>query len=314
MMALTYYLLFHDSLSRAFKVAITALLAIEMIVHTLAGSRSAIVIFIESCAMVVLAINGRIRFRRKYLVLSLILAPLIIALMVGSFAISTYNRANRQAAGVVSFSVTEALAMAKESGVADLASGPARDIVLAPMFARVGFFDFSAEIIAHRQEYVSVLNPTAYAESIVDNVLTPGFDVYDQPKTGNALQFLYREVGPPSKIAVAELYQSDQLGIFGELYGLFGWYSLPLFFLTTYVLKLAFLGMRSTNPFTFAMKRVIVLYVFFDLLNSYGMDWVILETIGLMAALFIYGFFFTTIKTSDGVPRPPQRIAAVAGS
>jgi len=303
MMALTYYLLFRNSLSHTFKVAIAGLLAIEMILHTLAGSRSALVVFIESCAMVVLAINGRIRFRRKTLVLTLALAPVIVALLIGSFVISTFNRGQRQAQGMASFSVTEAFTLAKESGVTELALGPALDIWLAPMFARVGFFDFSAEIIAHRREYASVLNPTAYAESIVDNVLTPGFDVYDQPKTGNALQFLYREVGTPSKIALAEMYQSDQLGVYGELYGLFGWYSLPLFFLTTYMLKLAFLGMRSTNPFTFAMKRVIVLYVLFDILNSFGIDWTILEALGLIAALFIYGFFFRATPSAHGAPK-----------
>jgi hypothetical protein len=266
------------------------LIIIEMALHTLAGSRSALVGFVESCTIVILAMAGSMRFRRKYLILGVILSPVIVAALVGSFAISTFNRANREGA---SFDVSQALTTARESG-ADLAVDPGLDLVLPPMFARVGFFDFSAEIIAHREEYRSVLNLTAYAKSIVDNVLTPGFDVYDQPRTAYALQFLYREWGTPSKEAAVEFYQSDQLGIYGELYGLFAYASLPLFFLTAYLLKRTFVRLKGANPFTFAMKRVIVLFVFVDILHSYGVEWVMVETVPLVAAIFIFGPFFAT--------------------
>jgi hypothetical protein len=289
MMSLAYYLLFRKSLSRTFALTIALLIVTEMAVHTLAGSRSAIVGFIETCILVILAIAGFIRIKRKYLLLGILLSPVVLLLLLASFAISTYNRAHRELGA--SFDVGQALASAQEWG-ADFALGPGLDLVLPPAFARAGFFDFSAEIMAHRREYASVLNMTAYFESIVDNDLTPGFDVYDQPKIGNALQFIYRGLGVPSKQAVSEAYQSDQLGIYGEYYGLFGYGSLILFFLTAYLAKLTFLRLRSVNPFTFAMKRVVVLFVFVDLLHSYGVDWVILETIPLAAAILIYGFFF----------------------
>jgi hypothetical protein len=291
MMSLAYYLLYRDSLSRIFALTIAALIIIEMAVHTLAGSRSAIVGFIENCTMVVLAIAGCIQFSRKYLLIGVLLSPIIIGLMVVSFAISTYNRAHRDTGLGAAFDVSQALSSARESG-ADLALGPSLDLVLPPIFARAGFFDFSAEIIAHREQYRSVLNLPAYAKSIVDNDLTPGFDVFDQPKTATALQFVYQGWGVPSKEDVAEVYQSDQLGLYGELYALFGFGSLPLFFAIGYLFKLAFVRMRGANPFTFAMKRVVVLFVFVDLLHSYGIDWVIQETIPLAAAIFIYGFFF----------------------
>jgi len=294
MMSLAYYVLFRKFLSRTFALTIALLIVIEMAVHTLAGSRSAIVGFIETCILVVLAIAGSIRFKRKYLLLGILLSPVILLLLVASFAISTYNRAHRETGA--SFDAGQALASAQEWG-ADFALGPGLDLVLPPLFGRAGFFDFSAEIIAHRHEYASVLNLTSYFESIVDNDLTPGFDVYDQPKIANALQFIYRESGVPSKQAVSEAYQSDQLGIYGEYYGLFGYGSLILFFLTAYVLKLAFLRLRAVNPFTFAMKRVVVLFVFVDLLHSYGVDWVMLETIPLVAAILIYGFFFAAKRS-----------------
>jgi hypothetical protein len=147
-----------------------------------------------------------------------------------------------------------------------------------------------------------VLNLPAYFKSIVDNDLTPGFDVYDQPKTATALQFVYRGWGVPSKEDVAEVYQSDQLGIYGEFYALFGYGSCLMLFLTAYLLKLLFVHLRSVSPFVLAMKRVVVLFVFVDLLHSYGIDWVIQETIPLAAAIFIYGFFFAARR----VPAPER--------
>jgi len=45
------------------------------------------------------------------------------------------------------------------------------------------------------------------------------------------------------------------------------------------------------------MKRVVVLFVFVDLLHSYGVDWVMLETIPLVAAILIYGFFFAAKRS-----------------
>src|SRR5579863_7865280 len=165
MMTLTYYLLFRDSLSRAFALTIATLMILEMAVHTLAGSRSALVAFIENCALVVLAIRGCIRFRRRYFVLGVVLSPLIALALVGSFAISTYNRGHREGS---SFDVGQAVSTATQQDL-----GLAMDLAMPALFARAGFFDFSAEIMAHRDEYASVLNTGAYGRSIVDNLLTP---------------------------------------------------------------------------------------------------------------------------------------------
>lgn len=297
MMALTYCLIFRSSLGRTFIASITILIVIEMAMHTLAGSRSALVGFIESCLIVLLAVSGGVRIAARYLVAGVLLSPLIALMLVASFAISTYNRAHREIGDNASFDLGQAVESASVSaGSLDL--GPSLDLVLPPLFARVGFFDFSAEIIAHRAEYADVLNPGAYGRSIVDNLLTPGFDVYDQPRTANALQFIYRDFGTPSKEQAAEYYQSDQLGIYGELYGLFAYGSLPLFFLVAWLLKLTFVRLTSPNPFTFAMKRVLVLFVFVDLLHSYGLDWVIIEAVPLAVAILVYGYFFASRRVT----------------
>jgi hypothetical protein len=289
LMALSYYLLFKKSLTKKVAVTLVVLIVTEMVAHTLMGSRSAIVSIIQNYILVTLAIGSRIQLGRRYFILGIVLFPVVMALLVGSFAISTYNRANRDSAA--SLNLSRAVELARESSSA-LSIDSTLDTVVPLIAARAGFFDFSAEIIAHRDEYNSIINLSSYAKSIVDNILTPGFDVYDQPKISNALQFVYNDLGPPSKEQAAETYQSDQFGMYGEFYALFGYASLPLFFLVAYLFKRVYVGMRSANPFALTMKRVIVLFVFVRLLDSYGIDWTILETLPLVAAIYIYKYFF----------------------
>jgi len=292
LMTLSYFLLFRKTLSRRFAWTVGSLIALEMIVHTLIGSRSAIVVIVQNSILVGLAMAGSIRFPRQYALLGLLLLPMLAALLVGSFAVSTYNRAVKLSGG--SFDIGRAIDSAMQSG-SGLPLAASLDLVLPQVFSRAGFFDYSAEIIAHRERYRSVINLSAYARSIVDNVLTPGFDVYDQPKISNSLLFVYRDWGQPSKevVSVAEGYQSDQLGVYGEWYSLFAYWSLPLLMTCAWLIKRVYVHLRSVNPFVLMMKRVIVLFVFERALDSFGLDWTMDETIPLVVAIFIYAVFFS---------------------
>lgn len=294
-MVLAYFVLFRKALSRKLVVIIIVLLIGEMVLHTLVGSRSAIVGFLQNCMLVLLAARGVIRFRRATVLWCVALLPVIVALLVVVFTISTYNRINKETrAGV---NLGEAARLVSESG-SQLALGPALDFVLPPVFARAGFFDYSAELIAHRAQYDSIMNLASYGKSIVDNVLTPGFDVYDQPKISNALRFAYSGWGRPSKAAVVESYLSDQLGMYGEYYALFAYASLPLFFLVPFLLKRAYVRVRRGSPFALAMRRIVILFVFSEVLRSFGVDWIIVETLPLIGALFIYAYFFSSRRIS----------------
>jgi hypothetical protein len=291
LMALTYYFLFRETLSKRFAATLGLLILIDMIVHTLAGSRSAIITFVQDCVFVALALWGRIRFRRAHVVIGLVVSPLVLLLLIGSFLVSSYNRSSREIGA--SFDIRRAITSATDAG-SQLSLDSEIGVALAPMLARVGFFDISAEIIAHRAEYRSVINTSAYGKSIVDNILTPGFDVFDWPKTGNALQFIYMDWGTPSKRDVPESYQSDPLGLYGEFYALFGYASLPLMFLASYGIKFLYQRLRSSSPFFLVIKRVIVLYVFLELLRSFGLDWILAELVPLVAAIYLYSFFFAS--------------------
>jgi hypothetical protein len=290
LMALSYFVLFRKTLNRKAAIAIGTLIVLEIAAHTLAGSRSGITTLIQNIMLALLAISGSIKVSRRYFILGCASAPIVLALLVGTFAISTFNRANRQG---LSIDAGRAIQLAGEAS-AQLGTGIDWDIVLPPIFDRAGYFDFSAEIIAHADIYKDVFNLSSYAKSIIDNLLTPGFDIYDQPKLSTSLRFVYLDWGAPSKEMAGsfELYHSDQFGIYGELYALLGYASLPLFFLVTFLLKRLYVRLGSANPFMLAMKRVIVLSVFVAIVNSYGMDWTIIESVPFVVAIYLYKYFF----------------------
>jgi hypothetical protein len=296
LMAMAYYFVFKQSLTKKMGLLIVAMIVVDIVVHTLLGSRSGIVDTIQNYILVALVVGGCVQVSRRYCLLGIVLFPVLVALLVGSFAISTYNRAFRSEG---TLDVSRAFDLARQAS-SELSVESALDDVVPLIAARAGFFDFSAEIIAHKYEYASVLNASSYAKSIVDNLLTPGFDVYDQPKISNALQFVYNGWGSPSKEQVSESYQSDQLGIYGEFYALFGYASLPLFLLGAFLIARAYRRMKSENPFVLAMKRVVVLWVFVRTLNSFGFDWTLLETLPRIAAIYVYQFFFRSKPTSVG--------------
>jgi hypothetical protein len=141
----------------------------------------------------------------------------------------------------------------------------------------------------------------------VDNILTPGIDVYDQPKISNALHFIYMEMGQPSKERSSEDYQSDQLGVYGEFYDLFGFACLPVLFAGAYLLKHIYATLRSANPFALMMKRIVLLFVFERIIDSFGVDWTMVETIALVTAIFIYTHFFAIRRSrkTDLLPQMP---------
>ncbi|HSY29711.1 MAG TPA: hypothetical protein VK832_19525, partial [Burkholderiaceae bacterium] len=145
LMSLSYFFLFRKTLSRPFAVTIATLIALEMIVHTLSGSRSAIVVIVQDGMFIGLAMAGCIRFRRKYLLVAVALLPLLAGLLVGSFVVSTYNRAVRVVGAP--FDVGKAVESAMVSA-ADLSVASSLDLILPPVLGRAGFFDFAAEVIA----------------------------------------------------------------------------------------------------------------------------------------------------------------------
>jgi hypothetical protein len=107
-------------------------------------------------------------------------------------------------------------------------------------------------------------------------------------------------LGEPSKEKVNEMYQSDQLGIYGEFYALFGYASLPFLFLVAFGFKWIYVRCANRNPFVLVVERVFVLFAFTRVLDSFGIDWTMLEVLPLVTAMFIYRPFFASKLVSAG--------------
>ena len=310
LMALAYFTLFRKSLSRAAAYSIAGLIALELVAHTLAGSRSTITTLVQNIMLVMLAIWSCIKIKRGWFLLGSLLTPALLVLLIGAFLLSTFNRSHKDPESG-SLSISQALQLAGDARK-ELGAETELDLILPPIFDRAGFFDYAAEIIAHREQYKEVFNLTEYGKSIVDNLLTPGFDIYDQPKIGNALEFIYEDLGTPSKELISEKYQSDQFGIHGELYALFGYASLPLFFLMAFVLKRIYVRLRSASPFVLAMKRIVILAAFIKIVDSYGMDWTIIEMVPFVAAIFLYTFFFRSHPKAQRPSAAPTHVSSAS--
>ena len=297
-MALAYYLLYRERMTRGFAIALLAVLLLEMALHSLAGSRSAFIYTIQNVIIVLLAARGAIAIRRRVVMVGLALMPVAVALFVLMFTLSTFIRANSEAGQ--GFSASRAIETARTAS--DRVGGDfALQAGLGVMASRAGFFDYSAEVIAHANEYAAIFTPSTYARSVVDNLLTPGFDLFDQPKVSNALIFVYSGIGTPSKAASETFYQSDQIGLWGEMYALLGWASLPLFFLGAFLFKRVYVTLSAREPFVLTMKRVVTLSTFVLVVNSFGFDWVLMEVLPLIAAIYIYRYFFAAAPVPDAV-------------
>lgn len=289
-MSLTYYVVLRHRLDWRFRAALILLLMLEMLLHTLAGSRSAFVGIFQNVLIVCLAFRSSLLVPRKLVVAGALASPFVIGALVGAFVVSTYTRAVGSAGGTPFANAVEAAQTAGDRLTPDYVLQSGLPVVLS----RAGFFDYSAEVMAHRAQYASIVNFPTYARSITDNMLTPGFDLFDQPKISNALRFVYEDLGKPSKIISAEEYQSDQLGIYGEWFILFGYASLPLFFLTGVLVKRIYGAMNDADPFLRTIKRAIVMTLFVEMFNSFGFDWVVMDVVPLVVSLWVYKRFFAT--------------------
>ncbi len=145
-------------------------------------------------------------------------------------------------------------------------------------------------MIAHEKQYASIINSTFYAKSLVDNLFTLGFDIFDNPRVSIDLTFIYNKYGEPSKQKVRKYYQADQLGIHEKSFVLFGWYAVGVLFIWAFLLKHLYLNSKSTNTYGVVLRRVVLFYCLARCINSFGMDWTIIEIVPYIVIAYLYIF------------------------
>ncbi len=306
LMALVYFVVFRKRLSRQFAVALGVVLVLDIVLHTLAGSRGAVVVVLQNLMYVTLGFAGVIEVRRRTAAVGALLSPLLIGVMIVTFTVASYLRVMVGTVSNDDFSLTKAIETSQTAGDR-LTRDYALESGIPLIMSRVGYFDYSAEVIAHKDHYARIINFAAYGKSIVDNILSPGFDVFDQPKIANAMRFAYEDLGEPSKSRADDEYQSDQIGIYGEMYMLFGWGALAIFLVGGVCFKLLYRAFRDPDPFRLTVKRVVTLSLFAFVINSYGLDWILLDLVTWMVMFQLYRFFFATEYRAEPSSSPSAR-------
>jgi hypothetical protein len=294
-MILVYLLVFKNKLSKTTFNLLLIGLILFILIQTLTGSRSAILTIVNYCIFSVLAIYGCIKIKKWTIVGFIVLIPLMISFFLFATFLRPRLQEKRTVIGAETFEILgefNVLQTIKEDA----------HFVLAPIFDRIGFLDYTAETIANSDKYKSILSIQYFFKSIIDNVFTPGFDVFDVPLESNAMRFIYlSDFGPPLKSKVtSESYQSDEFTFYGEFYVMFGnWFSLiPIFFIG-FIVKRIYLKINDKYEYFAILKKGIVIAIFYTLLNSFGIDWLMLDLLGFIFTYKIFKLFF---KFSQPIP------------
>ncbi|MCX5783463.1 MAG: hypothetical protein NTW04_03365 [Elusimicrobia bacterium] len=239
--------------------------------QTLSGSRAGILTVALSVLYALLAVRGTIELSRKVILAAVVIAPISFIL----FFAGTYVRYVYKYYG--------------HFEVAWNANWFNKSTKLEDIFNRLGYLDSTADIISNKKLYSCVINPSYYAKSVVDNVLTPGGMVFNAPRVSHALQYLYYGKPIPGIMGVNKDYRSDVLTIYGEYYVLMG-PVLAVFFIfaVSWVLCRLYFAASFSEPAVEALYRVIVLMLFYSWINSFGSDWVLLDFISQFIFLAVF--------------------------
>ena len=279
------------------RLVILGLIGLFVIFNTLTGSRSSLLTLAVLFLIGFLSVKGRIVLNKKYIALLILLIPLSIFLYnLATVCRPAFNKIPDVFFAQNRFAAKETSYFHHFSHFVSIAQ------TCEPAFDRMGFLDYSVDIIKHQEQYGQVINMKYYLKSIVDNCLTPGFNVFGAPRASNVLRYIYNGSPSPTHQDIINTYHSDMLTLYGEYHILFGKYlALLIFFVCSYVFKRIYLAVRSKNVFLFFLYRAIVLLIFYEWLNSFGTDWFVFELICIFITMFLFKNFYKMKAESQSV-------------
>lgn len=280
-MCIVYFVYNYNNFTKKIRISIVILILLFVIIVSLNGSRSGILTITVFFIIANIVIYDKISFRIAQIIGLAVFVPIAFIF----FIVSSYVRS----ASIGNLSYSAKIEFAKSYNIDVIQDNKT---VFAPVFNRIGFFDYATEIIAHKQQYSDIFKPGYYIASIIDNVLTPGFNIFDTPKVSNALIYKYSNIGQPSLVNVSKYYQSDQLTIYGEYYSLFfGYGSIVIFFFTGFLFQKVYNQKERLVGAGGAIQKGFVLMVFYTLINSFGLDWLLFDIIGIFVCYIIFKKF-----------------------
>ena len=276
MFSTVFYIKYWELIPKKHKIYFVLLCLLFILSFTLAGSRSAILTVAKVVIFALLAI-GYFKVKIKYIIITLIVLPI----MVLNFILATSLR--QTASRDVSLKEKAEVFKVALDNTVDI---PYR-VVLAPVFDRIGSLDSATELYKQRNDFRKFINVQIELQSMVDNIFTPGFDIYDTPKVSNTIVNYYDFGITDPKLSRDLPYHSDLLTIFGESVVLFGLIGGPLFALICgFLFKFAWLY-HSADDVRQIMFRSMLLMLFEKLFNSFGIDWLIFDLVTFLLVYFI---------------------------
>lgn len=279
--AFAYLLYRWNSMSHNCKIYFLLFIFLNTGIHTLWGSRSAIYTILILAFICFLAFNMS-RIKIRYILVGLALIPI----MAYVFLLATYARSLDRISNVTEL-------MEVSNAVSDNIDGSDLKVVTAPIFDRIGFLDYSTEMIKNRDYLSQYIHPINYIKSVIDNLLTPGFNIYDMPRMSFVVDKCYEIKGTPNlkkyHLDDADLYLSSCLTWYGESYLLFGkYFALPIILFVGFFVRKYYVKNLKEVSLSSIWKRVCILYITYRLLYSYGLDWLLIEIVGLIINFYIF--------------------------
>ena len=293
LMTMVFLVVNYDALSSINKKALFTLFIIFIIVVSVFGSRSSFLTIATLAVCSALPVHGQIKVSRGSIGVGLLLIPVVIL----SFLIATFVRElNYDSKTRIDIKRLEFI---KNFNLVDAGLEP--KIILRPIFDRIGYLTYAAEIISNGKEYSKVINFDYYAMSVVDNALTPGFNIFNTPKAANALRYIYLDIkSNPTHKDVVDEYNSDIFTVYGEYYVLFGGIAAQVFlFITAYIFKKIYCSIKINEKYSFYLYRSLLLLLFCNWLISFGIDWMIVEVISYLVPISIWSRFYKMRKNKD---------------
>lgn len=264
---------------------IKTLLVIWVATNYIFGNRSGIINTIQNL-FIVSIIVGRFTISKK--ILSVVIILLLISIPL--FFIGTISRQVRMDKDA-NFSLVKNLDIITTAAPTFFESGDFI-LMLTPAFERASFLDYTVDLIKNADAYGKVVNVEQYFKSTVD-ALTPGFDVFNTPKSANALVGIYSAGGSSQRTVLPGEYQSDQFNVYGELYVAYGgWASLPMFFLFTALFYKVYVSFTKQETARNVIWRFFIISQFYNWLRSFGTDWLIVYIIYEFIAYYMYIYLF----------------------
>lgn len=271
-----YLLVNYKVISNKYIVLFIIAIAIQVVIQTLGGSRSGIFSLVVLFVPALLVLN-KTNIKIRYFIIGAVLLPVMVFI---------YSFSSQMRSESMLYADTEDK-IALISRVSENISSDNVETIISPILGRMAYVEASVTCIKEREGFSSFLNPIYCFKSVVDNVLTPGFDVFNVPRMSICVQPYYNGSLNLSKTQSSKTqnYLSLSFTMFGESYAMFyGWIGLLAICLFCYYIRYLYLKFNKRSNY---IAMSIVVYLFYTIIISYGFDWFLLDTVTFIINYYV---------------------------